>query len=529
SQTPGLGHAVVICSFPSALIESSILREKLETLKGGECLNLEGVSYPEVQAFLEVADARLVSGDKDFTFRQLVYALSVAEHLQLDHIRSYVAKSIEDGLTRLDPFECIEIADKRRTQEWLLQPFRRICQRVEPLSSSEMYRLGFDRASAVARARENLMKAIESTKYFSDVYRGSAIPSYAQPTLEKYAIQVVKAEPLLCQLAPEQVLSTGAPMGHTQIHSSNLSSSNLIIMKLRDCLYRLPLHYFGSESLIHKLVASRAGQGPVSLPDDLDTSDWEAFLKIITARPYDQPEASYAFSEWMGGLRVAKRLNHDCALAYIFSQIQKAYPKQDPVDLLEAARLADASHSPWLQDRFATLSLRSTAISSEEMRRMGEDAAAEVCKMREQAAYKRGKTDGEASSPAKPMDAKPSYPATPIDPYPSSPAKPRDPKPSYPATPIDPYPSYPTRPMDLGKTPQTKPMDLDDTPQAKPNHPGKSPQEWPIAQSPSLWNVAAIPCEQDLPAKHPPVKKLGAKKPAKKSPQKIRYSPVEDD
>ncbi|KAG8911960.1 hypothetical protein FRC01_005378 [Tulasnella sp. 417] len=387
-----------ICSFPSTLIESSILREKLETLKGNEFLNLEGFSYPEAHAFLEVADARLVSGDKHYTFQQWVSALSVANHLQLDNIRSYAAKSIEDGLLRLDPFECIEVAEKRRNREWLLIPFRRICQRPEPLSPSEILRLGLDRASAVSKARENLMKVIHSRGLFDTVYGGSAPPSSVQTTFADDALQLVGAEPLLSQLAPEPKPSTGDPVDHMGVPSSNLSSSSLISMKLRDCLYRLPLHYFGNRGLIPNLVASRVDQGAISLPSDLNTSDWEVFLKIITARPYDQPEESFTFSEWMGGLRAARRLDYDRAIAYIFRQIQKAYPNQDAVDLLEAAWFAEATPSQWLQDRYAILSLRSTAISSEEMRRIGVDASAEVCKLREQTAYDKGESEGERAT-----------------------------------------------------------------------------------------------------------------------------------
>ncbi|KAG8930283.1 hypothetical protein FRC01_002985 [Tulasnella sp. 417] len=387
-----------ICSFPSSLVESSILREKLHTPKESERLNLEGFSHSEVRAFLEVADARLVSGDKHYSFQQWVSALSVANHLQLDHIRFYAAKSIEDGLIRLDPFECIEVAEKHGTQEWLLQPFRRICQRPEPLSSSEILRLGLDRASAVSKARENLMKMVHSRGLFDKIYGGSALPSCVQTTFANDALQVVKAEPLLCQLMAEHAPRPSDLGDHPETYTSTLSSSNLISINLRDCLYRLPLHYFGNCSLIHKLAASNVAHDPISLPSDLTTSEWEVFLKIITARPYDQPELSVAFSEWMGGLRVARKLNHNRAQAYIFRQIQKAYPDQDAVNLLEAARLAEVPHSQWIQDRYTILSLRSTAISSEEMRRIGEDASAEVCKLREQNVYQRGKKDGESAS-----------------------------------------------------------------------------------------------------------------------------------
>lgn len=146
-----------------------------------------------------------------------------------------MAKSIEEGLVQLDPFDCIEVAERRRTREWLLQPFRRICQRAEPLCPSEMLRIGLDRASAVAKARENLMKVIHSKGLFDTIYRGSPLSSSVQTTLANHALQVVKAEPLLSQLAVEQpeMLNTGVLRGHTESYTSNLSSSNLILMKAR--------------------------------------------------------------------------------------------------------------------------------------------------------------------------------------------------------------------------------------------------------------------------------------------------------
>ncbi|KAG8914275.1 hypothetical protein FRC00_000118 [Tulasnella sp. 408] len=199
-----------------------------------------------------------------------------------------------------------------------------------------MTRLGFDRASAVAEAREKLMKIMQSRGLFDKIYGGSDPPSSIQTTLANAALQVVSADPV--------------------------------------------------------------GQGLVTLPSDLDISEWEVFLKIITARPYDQPELSLPFSEWMSGLRVASKLNDDCAMEYIFGQIQKAYPDQDAVDLLEAARIAQAPSSQWLQVRYTTLSQQPDAISSEKMRRIGVDASAEVSRLREQVAFERGREEGKAAS-----------------------------------------------------------------------------------------------------------------------------------
>lgn len=256
-----------------------------------------------------------------------------------------------------------------------------------------MLRLGLERTGAVAKTREKLMKLIHSHGLFDTIY-GSTSPSpYEKNRLAGYALQVVKEDPLLCQLAPEQPLGVPVPSNHEIVNSSCLTSSNLTDIKVQDCLYRLPLHYFGDQSLIHKLTASRVNQGPIFLPEDLSASAWEIFLEIITARPYDQSEPSHTFSEWMSALRVARKLDHDSAPAYIFSRIQAECPGQDAVDLLEAARLAEAPDSPWLQSRYASLSTRATSISWEEMRRMGEKASAEVCKLREQAGDHREATE----------------------------------------------------------------------------------------------------------------------------------------
>ncbi|KAG8944141.1 hypothetical protein FRC04_002179 [Tulasnella sp. 424] len=204
----------MVYSFPSALINSSNLKETVKGLRGNEYLSLEGIPHHEVQAFLDVADARLVSGDQHFTFQQWASALSVANHLQVAEISTYVAKSIEDGLNRLDPFDCIQAAEIYRVQDWLLQPFRRICERRDPLSPSEMLLLGLDRAGAMARARENLMRTIYSKGLFNALYGSSELSPSAQTTLASNALQAVKGESLLCQLPSEQQLTGGARDDH---------------------------------------------------------------------------------------------------------------------------------------------------------------------------------------------------------------------------------------------------------------------------------------------------------------------------
>lgn len=63
---------------------------------------------------------------------------------------------LQNALSSLNPFDCIDTALKYRVQEWLFHPFLRICERQEPLSSAEILRLGSERSSAVGRVREKL-------------------------------------------------------------------------------------------------------------------------------------------------------------------------------------------------------------------------------------------------------------------------------------------------------------------------------------------------------------------------------------
>lgn len=94
----------------------------------------------------------------------------------------------------------------------------------------------------------------------------------------------------------------------------------------------------------------------------------------------------------MIGLRVAKLMEHDQARNYICTKIQAKFSEQDPVDLLEAAKVGEMPKSQWLQDRFQALAKREEAISEEEVTRIGAATTAIVCKLREQAAYKRGRS-----------------------------------------------------------------------------------------------------------------------------------------
>ncbi|KAG8906117.1 hypothetical protein FRC00_012835, partial [Tulasnella sp. 408] len=140
----------------AVLQQSEILESNLDADKASSALYVNGITAQEMEAFLDVSDAREVTGDNQFTFEQWAGALATADRLGIPRIRSYATKRLTDSLNQLDPFDCIDVATKYRVDEWLFQPFLRICERLEPLSSAEILRLGSERAGAVCRVREKL-------------------------------------------------------------------------------------------------------------------------------------------------------------------------------------------------------------------------------------------------------------------------------------------------------------------------------------------------------------------------------------
>lgn len=92
----------------------------------------------------------------------------------------------------------------------------------------------------------------------------------------------------------------------------------------------------------------------------------------------------------MTGLRFAERFGHDSARRYIIQRIETDFPSQDPVDLLEAAKIAGAPDSDWLRSIYTTLSQRSGPLSPGDLRRIGEEATVQVWKLRDQFMYQQG-------------------------------------------------------------------------------------------------------------------------------------------
>ncbi|KAG9042599.1 hypothetical protein FS837_010657 [Tulasnella sp. UAMH 9824] len=399
---------------PGALMQQSeIFKSSLPTSESSSSLYVNEITTQEMETFLDVADARLVIGDDQFTFEQWAGALATANRLGTRRIRDYIVQRLEGHLNRLDPFDCIDVATKYRVHEWLFQPFIRICERQEPLSPAEVLRLGSERTSAVCRVREQLL----AHKYDSAITwvgnqwpkdRNFSPPPPLEPpqweamatTLEAARVDEVKRlVELETVLSKPDFQSPGSPptvdivpqgVAHPKYWQTDLRT-----IRVRNCLYRLPIRYFEQPGLLRNIrnnEDSPLESGDfVILPHDVIVSDWNIFLDILTARPFDEPPLSLGFSSWMTGLRLSIRFRQESVQRYVLQRIQTDFPEQDPIDLLEAAKMGDADHSNWLQSLYNSLSQRKGSLSPEEIHRIGEKATAEVCRLRDQYMWDAGR------------------------------------------------------------------------------------------------------------------------------------------
>lgn len=92
----------------------------------------------------------------------------------------------------------------------------------------------------------------------------------------------------------------------------------------------------------------------------------------------------------MTGLRLAERFGDCNARTYIIQKIETDFPAQDPVDLLEAAKISGTAGSDWVRGLYASLSKRNSPLSLGDIRRIGEEATVEVLKLRDRFMYQQG-------------------------------------------------------------------------------------------------------------------------------------------
>lgn len=102
-----------------------------------------------------------------------------------------------------------------------------------------------------------------------------------------------------------------------------------------------------------------------------------------TNRPFDQPQLCLPLASWVTGLSLAKRFEMGSARRYIIQRIQSDFPTEDSIDLLEAVKIGGSANSDWVHSLHERLSQRESSLTSQEIRRIGEDATAEVLKLRD--------------------------------------------------------------------------------------------------------------------------------------------------
>ncbi|KAG8926577.1 hypothetical protein FRC00_002777 [Tulasnella sp. 408] len=411
------------------LQQSEIFGTNLHKYEASGALDVKGITTQEMEAFLDVSDARLVTGDDHFTLEQWLGAVATADRLGIPRIRNYAAGKAQPALNRLDPFECIDVATKYRVYGWLLQPYARICERPESLSPAEMARLGLERASAVCRVREKLFtykyqstKSWIATNWPGNPYGRSSSSSQPQWEQMEETIRAQQATNGLNLVQGEAVLSRptfqspGAeppvytvPQGkphpkywQTDLREMKVGSAVTLrsfgrssrCLQVQNSLYQLPIRYFERPDLLGEIPARRASSshsgGLLTLPQDVPAYEWNIFLDILTARPFDEPWFELVFWQWKIGLRLAVRFGHDSARRYILDRIAGECALENPIDLLEAAELASAPDSPWLQGLYKALSERKGSLSPEDIDRIGKKATAEVLKLRDQYMWSAG-------------------------------------------------------------------------------------------------------------------------------------------
>ncbi|KAG8985642.1 hypothetical protein FRB90_004559, partial [Tulasnella sp. 427] len=409
---------------PRTLIQHAEALKLLPVDRANGALCLYNITPKEMEAFLDVADAQLIVGDSHYTSDQWVGALAVANPLGISQVRKYAIPKLQESLDRLDPFARIDLADKYRVDEWMAQPVLSICERPETLTEAEVLRLGTERVCAISRVREKRLAhkyesgvswarkewpvkvPMKSSSYGSSSSYGYSNyggkpPEVSLPYPNWQAQQddvnaavaaetkrLIDLETALCQ-SDSKSLPSPSPLSANSraedvvvlISPPHHRQSDLIIMKVQNFLYRLPLHYF-KQSGIFKIEPSNHSQVTIVLPPDVEAPNWDIFLEILTAR--------LPFPSWAEGLRLAKRFGHETALKYILQRIRVDFPEQDPIDILEAVKIAESPDSPWIRSVYSRLSQRDGSLTLNDILRIGEGATAEVCKLREQVMYNKG-------------------------------------------------------------------------------------------------------------------------------------------
>ncbi|KAJ7672399.1 hypothetical protein DFH06DRAFT_1036643 [Mycena polygramma] len=98
------------------------------------------------------------------TLREWIDLLSIATRYYFQRLRDCAIHAIEHGMPefsiefweRIDPVEQIVLAEKHDIPHWRRIAYVQICERSDPLSESEARKLGYQKTTLLARARETV-------------------------------------------------------------------------------------------------------------------------------------------------------------------------------------------------------------------------------------------------------------------------------------------------------------------------------------------------------------------------------------
>ena len=97
----------------------------------------------------------MIADPVTLSFQELADVLHLSTMWSFDRIREYAIDEIEKEPR--DPFELLELSFKCNVEKWRLLSYRRMCERVQPLTLAEASRLGLPRFVAICHVRERWM------------------------------------------------------------------------------------------------------------------------------------------------------------------------------------------------------------------------------------------------------------------------------------------------------------------------------------------------------------------------------------
>ncbi|KAG8995237.1 hypothetical protein FRB90_000223 [Tulasnella sp. 427] len=344
-------------------------------------LCISGLSGSEFDAFLNLANYKMIRGEPENSLGTWEVVLYVATQLGCQEIRELAIESMNEDVDELKHIPLIQIGLKYEVLEWVLTGFTRLIERKEPLTDEEGVALGMSRVLAIYRCRETLTRNEDGDCRASDLINNEPAlksPEYNRPNDVRF----------------------GATADDLPI-SSPLSTHQLTFIELatESTLWRVSMSVLGATSYFASRVDHQKGFGGKSYPrvdisGEVSKAELDSYLSVANARIYQHRSGKrlgLSFQQWIGALRVATIFGHADARRFIIRFIEPQLTDQNPFDIIDSAKTCNVEH--WLMPQYENVAKRTAFPSDEEGRRLGVASLMAVCRLREEAAYKKGKQE----------------------------------------------------------------------------------------------------------------------------------------